>query len=347
MSNTAVRDADYERKVQQQIDQYVTEAIHDLPDMFHVWSHNFIRPGLKDVFGVESVNDFYFAAAEEASSNFDRSVRILSIGCGDGAVEIELAQSLRARANTDFELVGVDLSPVLIERFRTSVRENGLERNVIPRVEDLNMISADEKFDVILANHSLHHIVDLERVFDFIERALAPQGIFATADMIGRNGHMRWPETEAVLQAIWPILNDKQKFHHQLLKLHAERFEDYDCSGEGFEGIRAQDILYLILTRFNAYKFFGYGGFIEVLVDRGFGHGFDVSRDEDRNLIMSLGRLNDLMLDAGIIKPTIMMAYFTKDRRQDSRYRGRTAASSVRMPFDTPEWVKYQAEQNA
>ena len=61
---------DYDRKVQRQIDQYVTEAIHDLPDIFHVWSHEFIRPGFMEVFGVELVNDFYFEACREASEDF-------------------------------------------------------------------------------------------------------------------------------------------------------------------------------------------------------------------------------------------------------------------------------------
>jgi SAM-dependent methyltransferase len=344
MSIFRARNDDYDLKVQQQIEQYITQPIHDLPEIFHVWSCNFIRPGLIDVFGTESINDFYLGAAKEASGNFKRPFRILSVGCGDGTVELELAESLRSRSDAKFELIGADLSPVLIDRFKEKVRESGLGKCVYPRVQDLNMVSAEEQFDVIMANHSLHHIVDLEGVFAFIDRALLPHGIFATCDMIGRNGHMRWPETEAVLQVVWPLLSDKQKFHHQLLRHNPDRFEDFDCSGEGFEGIRAQDILYLILTRFKSYKFFGYGGFVDVLADRGFGHGFDAENEEHRAFITAWGRINEMMLDSGMIKPTVMSAYFTKDDRGETAYHGRTAVRSLRLPFKDPDWVAFHRD---
>ena len=248
---------------------------------------------------------------------------------------------MRSRVAADFQLIGADLSPVLIDRFQDKVREAGLENRVFPRVQDLNMVSPDEQYDVVMANHSLHHIVDLEGVFAFIDQALFPHGIFATCDMIGRNGHMRWPETEAILQAVWPLLSDKQKFHHQLLRHHPDRFEDFDCSGEGFEGIRAQDILYLILNRFKPYKFFGYGGFVDVLADRGFGHGFNAEDEQHRAFITAWAKINEMMLDAGMIKPTVMSAYFTKDDRGEIAYHGRTAQKSLRLPFDDPAWAIY------
>lgn len=334
------RDA-YDARVRSQIQQYIDEPIHDLPEIFHIWSHEFIRPGLMHVFETETVNDFYLKGAAEASNDFTQPCRILSIGCGDGDLEVELAQSLRNRGVEDFHFEGVDISPVLIKRFNDKIVAAGLDRYVFPRVEDVNKVSRPEKYDLIIANHCLHHIVELERVFDFVENSLNDSGLFVTSDMIGRNGHMRWPETAAVLQAIWPLLSKKQRFHHQLLRPTEERFVDFDCSGEGFEGIRAQDILPLILKKFHPHKFFAFGGFADVLVDRGFGPGFDVSNEWDREFILAMGKLNDMMLDAGMLKPTSMMAYFSKNPRPERHYRDRTAASAVR-PVDTdPNWVQH------
>ena len=85
-----------------------------------------IRPGLLGVFGVESVNGFYLNAAKEVSADFGSPLRILSVGCGDGTVEVELAKSLR-EAGADFRLEGADLSPVLIERFQSAVGESSLQ----------------------------------------------------------------------------------------------------------------------------------------------------------------------------------------------------------------------------
>lgn len=323
--------SDYDERVRQQIAQFEESEIHGLPEIFHVWSHNFIRPGVEAVFGANRVIDVYLSAAREASRDFADHCAILSIGCGDGQVEIDLAHALVEAGCKSFNITGLDLSPTLIARFQASVEAQGLAGVMTPVAADLNRFDNNERFNMIMANHSLHHIVDLEGVFDFIARALLPGGIFATCDMIGRNGHMRWPETEAPLQMLWPALTDSQRFHRQLRRLDLDRFVDHDCSGEGFEGVRAQDVLPLILERFNAYRFFGYGGFIDVLTDRGYGPGFDASSEADRHIIMTMAHLNDILLDGGAIKPTSMMAHFTVDNRGQVFYRNRTAQSSVRV----------------
>src|SRR5262249_33509130 len=95
------------------------------------------------------------------------------------------------------------------------------------------------------------------------------------------------------------------------------------------------------------YKFHGFGGFIDVLVDRGYGNGYDVNDPKAVALIRSFSDLNELMLDAGMIKPTMMMAHFTKENREEEFYRGRRAASCVRWPDVDPLWMRfYKHEDN-
>jgi hypothetical protein len=138
----------------------------------------------------------------------------------------------------------------------------------------------------------------------------------------------------------------ERRYHAQLKRVD-EIFTDHDCSTEGFEGIRAQDILPLLLKTFHPYKFHGFGGFIDVMVDRGYGHGYDVNDRSAVALIRSLADLNEIMLDAGVIKPTAMMAYFTKENRGESFYRARSALSCVRWPNIDPLWTRYyQTEDN-
>ena len=112
---------------------------------------------------------------------------------------------------------------------------------------------------------------------------------------------------------------------------YSETFEDWDCSQYGFEGVRAQDVLPLMVKQFHAAKFFGFGGFVDVLVDRGYGHGFD--NEHDVRLISAVADLNEVMLDGGAIKPTMMIAHFTKTNLGDEKfYRTRSAAQSIRIP---------------
>lgn len=320
---------DYSDRVASQIAQYAeTVNMHDLPAIFHFWSHRYLLPAMQAVFESPRVIDVYLSACLAASSNGPRSV--LSIGCGDGSIEIELAQELIKAGVTDFKIVGADLSPILLGHFRTKIAELQLDQYFSIVEADLNEGQVRGPFDVIMANHSLHHIFELEKLFDFSYRELKDHGVFATCDMIGRNGHMRWPETKAVIDMFWPLLKPKQRYNVPLSRME-ETYINHDCSTEGFEGIRAQDILPLMLERFHPLRFVGAGGFVDLMIDRGYGHGFDVNDPDDTRLITCMADLNEIMLDAGTVKPTIMLGHFVKYPCEERTYRGRTAAKAVRV----------------
>lgn len=321
----------YDLKIQEQISQFEDSEIHILPEIFHFWSHNFIRPGMEEVFGHAQINEIYIQAIKESSNNFGEEAKVLSIGCGDGTVELDICKQLMSEGHKNFHITAADISPVLIDKLNIEINQNNLNKFVTAEVQDLNKIANNKQYNVIMANHSLHHIVELEHMFTYIEKALLKNGIFATCDMIGRNGHMRWPETEKVLQMIWPGLNHQQKYNHQLKISNHEKFINFDCSKVGFEGIRSQDILGLIVEKFNPSRFFSYGGFIDILVDRGYGPGFNINSKKDTQVITLLAELNDFMLDSNIIKPTAMMAHFTQSNGFQKYYKGRTAKSSIRL----------------
>ena len=61
---------------------------------------------------------------------------------------------------------------------------------------------------------------------------------------------MRWPEAYGVLSELWKELPETYKYNHQLKRLEIE-YENWDCSTEGFEGIRSQDILPLLIETFH------------------------------------------------------------------------------------------------
>jgi SAM-dependent methyltransferase len=334
----------YEQRIEAQIAQYAeTVNMHDLPDIFHVWSHNYIGPPMAEVFGTPSIDEAYALAYIEAREGKPGLGKILSIGCGDGQVEIRVAKILIEKGHRDFLFVCADLSPILLGHLRTAVKNEGLENLFLPIEADLNRIKVEGSFDMIMANHALHHIEALEQLFDYSRIKLTERGIFATCDMIGRNGHRRWIECDVFIQSIWPMLSPKQQYHVQL-KRHSETFVDHDCSREGFEGIRAEDILPLLMKTFNPYKFVGAGGLIDVFVDRGYGHGFNPKDEKDLAMIHHIAGLNEILLDAGAIKPVWTMAYFTKDRRQERFYRNRSAANSLRNPNIDPVWTKHYKE---
>ncbi len=338
----------YEERVKQQVEQYThCQNIHDLPEVFHIWSQRHVYPGLSDVFSAYSIPEFYAMAYLEAKPKrgiigtlLRNTNNILSIGCGDGHLELDIVKYLIERGQRDFTITCADLSPILLGRLKTAAEKEDLANYIEILQADLNIELPDKRYDMIMANHSLHHIVELEHVFDYIYTHLTDRGIFVTNDMVGRNGHMRWAETAAVINAFWPMLNDREKWNAQLQRLD-DTFVDHDCSTEGFEGIRSQDILPLLLERFHPYKFFACGGFVDLIVDRSYGRAYDVDKTEDVEWIKFLGQLNDIMLDAGCIKPTMIHAYFSKTEagRAERFYRNRKASTCVRR--EEPSWVKY------
>jgi len=329
----------YDEQLREQIEQYrETEEMHDLPPVFHDWSHDAIRPGLKEVFGTSDINEFYVRAFVAAARLNPAPPSFLSLGCGDGAVEIAIAATLVGRGLSVFTFVCYDLSDILLQRFRAAIPA-GMETYFKLIAGDLNATSFDMTFDAIMANHSLHHILNLEEVYKTAYESLAEHGIFVTSDMIGRNGHMRWPETRFFVDFFWPFLSLSQR-RNVLLRREEASFLDHDCSSEGFEGIRAQEVLPLLLKQgFHPAKFFGFGGMIDVFVDRCFGPNFDVRNPDDMFLTRRVGLLNDVLLDAGVMKPTMMFAWFTKQAGEETFYRSRSVSRTLRPVSCEPVWL--------
>ncbi len=87
-----------------------------------------------------------------------------------------------------------------------------------------------------MANHSWHHLLALEHIFDTVQSGLDDNGTFVVADMIGRNGHMRWPEVLAIVDAAWAFCPDTYKYNHLLHRFEA-KYENWDCSNGSFEGV--------------------------------------------------------------------------------------------------------------
>ena len=166
---------------------------------------------------------------------------------------------------TRFNFECLELSPFLIERGNARIKERGLDRHLSFTETNLAHWRPERKFGAAFANQSLHHIEALEHVFDMIGKGLEPQGSFVAADMIGRNGHMRWPESLAIINALWTVIPDHWKQNRPLGRFE-ETSVNQDCSTVGFEGIRAQDILPLLLDRFQFHRFAAWGGLLDCFI---------------------------------------------------------------------------------
>jgi len=104
---------------------------------------------------------------------------------------------------------------------------------------------------------------------------------------------MRWPEALEVVNHIWHFLPDDKKFHHTFKTVDGE-FRNHDCSTEGFEGIRSQDILKLLINNFSFEAFFAFGNPIDVFTSRAYGANYDPNNEHDRAFIWNRWRLGSV-----------------------------------------------------
>ena len=312
--------SDYSTRLEEEQRFYkACEKVHNLPDIFHYWSHKYVRPKLEAV-GLEGSTDFFYHPLRiQCERNIGRCVRFLSIGSGNCDVEIEIASKLLAAGQPRFVIDCLELNDAMLARGQLAAGSQGVFEQLDFITADFNQWSPTREYDGVIAIEALHHVVNLEGLFAGIKQSLTRTGYFVISDMIGRNGHMRWPEALPVIHEFWRKLPPSYRYNHQLRR-YEESFEDWDCSQEGFEGIRSQDILPLLIETFHFKQFVAYANVIAPFVDRSFGHNFDAAAAWDRAFIDEVHRRDEELLLRGTIKPTQMLAILGTEGDEPTRF---------------------------
>ncbi|MEO6597531.1 MAG: class I SAM-dependent methyltransferase [Planctomycetota bacterium] len=286
--------------------------VHDLPPIFHYWSHNYVRPMLLEL-GADNP-DVFFARhlRESAQRTGSKRARLLSIGAGNCDTEVRIAQEFVRSGWREFEIECLELNPKMLARGRGMALAHGLDDHLVFQQGDFNHWRSKRQYDGVMANQSLHHVTRLEHLFDQVRDALAEGAWFLTSDMIGRNGHQRWPEALTELNGFWRELPESHHYNHLLRRAEPD-YVNHDCSSEGFEGIRAQDVLPQLLERFSFPAFAAFGNVIDVFVDRCFGPNFSLDAESDRAFVDRVHARDEELLRCGTITPTHMFAVMSRE----------------------------------
>jgi SAM-dependent methyltransferase len=100
---------------------------------------------------------------------------VLDVACGPGLVAAAFAQVAR-------HVTGIDLTPAMIERARTLVRERGLA-NVTLTVGDVRPLPYEAgAFSLVVSRFAFHHFPDPGAVLREMVRVCAPGGRVVVAD---------------------------------------------------------------------------------------------------------------------------------------------------------------------
>lgn len=113
--------------------------------------------------------------------------RILDLGCGDGRLTLEIAE-------TGAEVVGIDASASQV----AAARALGLDARLL----DATALAFDAEFDAVFSNAALHWMTDRAAVLGGVARALKPGGRLV-AEMGGKGN------VDAVLEATLAALDER------------------------------------------------------------------------------------------------------------------------------------------
>jgi SAM-dependent methyltransferase len=312
------------------------QDVNQLPEFYDYWSNKYLRPKLEQLgfSHPEAMFSHYFAEAYTASARTQRAY--VSVGAGNCETEVRLAEDLTRRGHTEFVIECVEFNTRLLQQGSELAQRKGLAKHIVAVGGDFNKWSPTTTYDGVLANNSLHHVLNLEGLLGAIRASLEPTGFFVTSDMIGRNGHMRWPEALEIVHEYWREL-PKQYTYNNLLKRYEAIYDNWDCSADGFEGIRAQDILRLLIDHFEFALFVPFANVIDPFIDRTFGHNFRSSVAWDRAFIDRLHARDEAEILRGAIKPThILAAMCTEPSDRTLLVDGLTPEFCIRSPEARP-----------
>jgi SAM-dependent methyltransferase len=310
----------YAARMQNEIEAYTAiENVHDLPVIAHYWSEKYLIPIFVRFGFRNSVEFFRNYIGRVCANKAGSTVAILSVGAGNAATEINIAEWLRENGIENYAFECVDVNPEVLKRGLASASEKGFGDKFTFGTFDVNTWKPAHAYDVILAIQSLHHFVELELLFEKIYAALQPDGYFLADDMIGRNGHQRWPEALKLVKKFWSELPDKYKYNHGMKRIE-RTFPNSDHSEMGFEGIRAQDILPLLTKCFYFEMFVGFGNIIDIFVDRAYGPNFDATNEWDRSFIDKVHAIDQMEIESGRLKPTHLLAAMTKQPVANAKF---------------------------
>jgi SAM-dependent methyltransferase len=118
--------SDYNDRLRAELEHFRNiDNVHDLPEIFHVWSAKYVGPKIETALGfsIAGMEEFYaFFIRQYAAEHPFRKIRIVSIGAGNGDLELRVAGLLQEAGVTEFLFQCTDINPAMLQRGRDAAQ---------------------------------------------------------------------------------------------------------------------------------------------------------------------------------------------------------------------------------
>ena len=228
------------------------------------------------------------------------SPRILSLGCGGGALERDLL-----RLAPDAVIVAMDFSPGAVALATQRAEEAGLKIDY--RVADLNEIDLEHQtYDFVFASAALHHLVRLEHVLTQVHASLTQRGRLIAIEYLGPN-QLQWTRRQVqAINEILALLPDHYKRRISNPNEYKREFlgpspiEEMNRN-DPTEAVRSEEILPLCRKMFRIVEFKPFGGTILHMLLQDIVGNFDPGHEGDNCMLRLICHIEWQLIDAEVL----------------------------------------------
>ncbi|MAU12450.1 MAG: SAM-dependent methyltransferase [Anaerolineaceae bacterium] len=226
-----------------------------------------------------------------------------SIGCGSGGLERALA-SWNAFSHCD----AYDIAPGAIKLAKQHAADAGFTQ-INYEVRDINSLEwPSDHYDAVWFNGSLHHIEQLERVYQQVSHTLKPGGYLFFNEYIGPSRFDFTERQKQVMDAVFKLLPQRFKrsfipnYPHPYLQAtpipDPVEVQRVDPS----EAVRSDEIMSILPDYFDILEFNKMGGTILQFLLAGIAGNFHPSDKDAMRMLDMLFAIEDTLIDIGDIQ---------------------------------------------
>jgi SAM-dependent methyltransferase len=221
----------------------------------------------------------------------------ISIGCGFGNLERDLA----SRGLIE-EIDAYDIAAVAIAEAKRQAASLGLS-NLRYHVADLEKIDLPaSSVDVVFAHSSVHHVERLEALYEVVQRALRPSGVFHLHEYVGPT-RFQWTDAQLrlaneFLEGLPPRL--RRQPDGQMKTLRRPTIEEM-VAADPSEAVRSAELVGALEPYFEIIEYRPLGGTLAHIALGGIAQNFDPQSPEDTALLEELFAIEDAAMARGVI----------------------------------------------
>jgi cyclopropane fatty-acyl-phospholipid synthase-like methyltransferase len=138
--------------------------------------------------GQKSITENVAAIGETIIKNlsFSKEMHIMDFGSGTGLLLSQIAPYVG-------EITAVDISVAMMSVLQSKMESIDCKLHILEL--DLTKVTLDTKFDAIISSMTIHHIKDVQAIFNTFFAVLADNGTIAIADLDAEDGSFHSEDT--------------------------------------------------------------------------------------------------------------------------------------------------------